>query len=112
MKKRITASMFLVITIGLMALEASSQTRIRFTRGRTSATLTTLLAPRASRTYALFARNGQVMTATVSSPKDCVKFSNASTTITVQTDAGDNFLTLDNACRSRSAYTLIVSINY
>ncbi|MBV9215389.1 MAG: hypothetical protein JO053_04360 [Acidobacteria bacterium] len=113
MNKLLMTAAVLLVFIGVFGTAANSQTRrVRFARGRTSQTISSVLPARGSLTFALFAKSDQVMTAAVTSPKTCVKFANAQTSFTGATGSGDNFVKIENTCRTRSPYTFVVSINY
>src|SRR5579883_2826919 len=68
------ASLLLVFSIAT----AQTRTRVRFQRGRNSATVTGTLAPGGVRTYVLGARAGQTLTATLSSGNGKVDFTQGS----------------------------------
>lgn len=89
-----------------------AQTRIRFAKGRTSATVSGTVGGNGERSYVLRARYGQYISANVSSRSDCVIFSNRATSLSYITESGDNYLFLTNNCRRQVSFTLTVSINY
>jgi hypothetical protein len=66
-KSLVIKSFAVLMIIGTMDSAAFSQTRIRFARGRTSATVSGSIAGYASRSYVLGASRGQTMTVRVSS---------------------------------------------
>ena len=92
--------------------EVSAQTRIQFAKGRTSATVSGTIKRSAGRTLVLRAKNGQFLSANVSSRNDCVNFNNGATSTSFMTRSGDNILYLTNRCRNSAPFTLTVSINY
>lgn len=104
------------ITIAVLFLTLSStadlfgQTRITFARGRTSATVSGTISSIGERDFILRARGGQYLSARVSSPGGCVKFSTVESYQSFTTDEGDNWLKLMNMCRYRASYSLTVSI--
>jgi len=77
---------------------AFAQTRIRFARGRTSASIAGQLGGGARRSFVLGARNGQNLSGNVSSKSDCVKFTEGSTSMSFTTTAGDNVMSITNYC--------------
>ena len=98
--------------LGISAFtEVSSQTRIRFARGRTSATLSGTVGGAATRRFVLGASDGQTLSANVSSRNDCVKFDNGATSISFVTSSRDNWLVVKNRCGRSSTFSLTVSIN-
>jgi hypothetical protein len=66
-KALIIKSFAVLMIIGTLNSAAFSQTRVRFARGRTSATLSGTLSGYGSRSYVLGASRGQMMTVRVSS---------------------------------------------
>ena len=92
--------------------DLSAQTRIRFARGRTSATISGTLRADGVRRYVLGARSGQSLTGNISSRGDCVKFTEGSTSLALATDSGDNWISVTNYCGRSAAFTMTVSINY
>ena len=112
MKKLLLAALVAAI-ISLMSVSAvEAQTRIRFARGRTSATVSGTVAAGARRTYVLAARQGQYLSGNVSSRNGCVKFTEGSTSAGFATDSGDNVLSITNYCARATTFTMTVSINY
>ena len=103
----ITSLMMVVWSSNLMA-----QTRIRFAKGRTSASVSGQLVGYGERKFVLSARYGQLLSANVSSKNGCVTFSNGVTSTSYITKSGDNALYLVNKCRNTTAFTLTVSINF
>jgi hypothetical protein len=107
-----------VIVLILMLVVSSSDvlsqgaTRIRFARGRTSATVSGNVAGNTFRQYALSAKRGQRLSANVSSRNGCVIFSQGSTSIGFTTDSGNNYIELNNTCGRTASYTMTVSITY
>ncbi len=110
MKKLCFAAACLVVLV--VCSDLSAQARIRFARGRTSATVSGNVGSNGSRTYVLGARAGQSLSANVSSRGDCVTFTSASTSTSFITEGGSNYLYLTNGCRRPASFTLTVSINY
>jgi hypothetical protein len=104
------ASFCLVVLVACS--EASAQARIQFARGRTSATVSGTIKRSAGRTFVLRAKNGQFLSANVSSRNDCVNFNNGATSTSFVTRSGDNVLYVSNRCRNALPFTITVSINY
>ena len=102
----------LCVTFMAVCAEVSAQTRIRFARGRTSASVAGQLGGRATRTFVLGARSGQNLSGNVSSRNGCVKFTEGSTSNSFTTQSGDNFLSITNYCGRSTSFVLTVSINY
>jgi hypothetical protein len=112
MKKLLLFTALSVVLATICASESLAQTRIRFARGRTSATVSGTLAGGARRTYVLGARQGQYLSGNVSSRNGCVKFTEGSTSVGFTTDSGDNILSVTNYCSRSTTFTMTVSINY
>ncbi len=102
----------LILIVANSDLFAQGATRIRFARGRTSATVSGTVAGNTFRQYVLGARRGQRLSGNVSSRGNCVIFSQGSTSVGFTTDSGDNYIELNNTCGRRTSFTLTVSINY
>ena len=83
-------------------------TRISFHRGTTGQTISGNIAR--VKGYVLRAKQGQHLTATVTSNNNCVAFSPGTTTVTYTTVKGDNLLGLVNNCGGQSTFSLTVSI--
>lgn len=112
MKKLTTASLLSVIFLGsaLECVSAQTWTRIRFARGRTSATVSGSIRGNAQRKYVLGARAGQTLSANISSRNGCVVLGNQETSTSYSTDQGDNIIDVFNNCRGATTFTLTVSI--
>ena len=109
---RKTAIALTIALLGVSAVtEVTAQTRIRFARGRTSATVSGVLNGRIQRQYLLSAARGQYLTANISSRSGCIKFNDGSTSLSYTTGRGDNDIWVTNNCRTRDSFTLTVSIN-
>lgn len=107
--KKLTAIAFLLLVMGPIS-ELLAQTRIRFARGRTSASVSSTIGGNSQRKYILGARYGQNLSANVSSRNGCVVLGNQETSTTYTTDSGDNYIDLFNNCGSATRFTLTVSI--
>ena len=112
MRKLLSVVAVSMLLTAMFVSDVSSQTRIRFARGRTSASVAGFLAGNEIRKFVLGARNGQHLTANVSSGNGCVKFVGEGTTEDFTTTGGDNDLRIINDCGRRTNFKLTVSINY
>ena len=110
MKKFISVSVLTLMFLTLYVDSAAAQTRIRFARGRTSATVSSTIGARGQRKYVLGAMAGQTLSANVSSRNGCVVLGNQLTSESYTTDRGDNWIDIFNNCRSTTTFTLTVSI--
>ena len=110
MKKILAIGVFLMFLV--VCSEVSAQSRIRFARGRTSASVSGGLSGGGTRTFVLGARYGQYLSANVSSANGCVKFTGGSTSSSFTTNAGDNYISVTNYCSRYTSFVLTVSINY
>lgn len=101
----------IAVLVAATASEALADIRIRFARGRTSATMTGKVSSGGRICYVAGARRGQTLTATVSSRSGKVQiFESGETSYSLDVDqAGDQFVCVDNLARATS-YTLTVSI--
>jgi hypothetical protein len=91
--------------------DVAGQTRVRFARGRTSASVSGALMLGQRRTYLLRAVQGQQLSGNVSSRNACVKFIDGATSVAFTTEAGDNRVSIKNHCRARATFVVTVSIN-
>ena len=112
MGKLFLSLVFCAAVLMLCSLESSAQTRIRFAKGRTSATVTGTLVGNGKRTYVLGAKQAQYLSGNVSSRNDCVKFTEGSTSVGFTTTSGDNIVSVTNYCSGSASFTMTVSINY
>jgi len=112
MKKTLGKAIVLILVLIISNICVAAQTRIRFARGSTSASVSSSIGGYASRSYVLGARYGQLLSANISSRNGCVTFSNGASSISYVTESGNNYLYLKNGCRGTTGYTLTVSINY
>src|SRR5688500_8258760 len=110
--KNFSANLLILMMLIIGAvMDTPAQTRIRFGRGSTSATVSGSLAGHGTRTYVLGARAGQRLSANVSSRGGCVQF-NGSTSISMTTEDGNNYLDISNECKGRTVrYSLTVTID-
>ena len=83
-------------------------TRISFRRGRAEETVTGSVNN--FRSFVLYAKNGQDLTARIRSDRRCVTFDGGNSRISYPTDEGDNELSIVNNCDTPANFTLSVSI--
>jgi hypothetical protein len=83
-------------------------TRITFRRGRADETVSGSVSN--SRSFVLYARNGQNLSARVRSNNQCVTFDGGSTRINYPTSDGDNVISVANNCDSPASFSLTVTI--
>ena len=100
-----------ILVLGSSTSDLLAQTRIRFGRGATSASVSGTLSGGDTRTYVLAARYGQSLSANVSSRNGCVTFQNGETSASYTTISGNNHLYVGNGCGKTTSFTLTVSIN-
>ena len=98
--------------LAIATVEASAQTRIRFARGRTSASVTGSLSRGVTQKFVLGAKDGQYLSGNVSSKTGCVKFVGGSTATNFMTVGGSNYVSVTNSCREKTSFILTISINY
>jgi len=101
--------------IGVMSsTDLMAQTRIRFARGRSSATVRGTLAAGATRGYVLRASAGQVLTGVLSSANGKCDFTQGALHDTQYSqtvdDDGDVYISIDNHGSRATTYTLTISI--
>lgn len=115
MLKKLALSISILTVIFLAAASDSfGQTRVRFARGRNSATMSGTIGPNGgARHYVLRASAGQSLTATVSSGNGKVDFTQGAvhdTQFSKTVDSnGDVYVDIDNH-GGRTNYTLTISI--
>lgn len=111
--KKIFAKILILVMVVLSISEITSaaDTRIRFARGRTSATVTGRVGTGGRVCYVANARAGQILTATVSSRTGQVMiFESGETSYRLEVEySGDQSVCVDNL-RGATAYSLTVSI--
>lgn len=108
--KLLILSMAMLITCA----DLFAQTRVRFKRGSSSATVSGTLGAGVTRGYVLGARRGQILTATLSSGNGQVDFTQGNLhdtqySATVERN-GDVYISIDNHGRRATNYTLTISI--
>ncbi len=103
-----------LMIIGTMDSAAFSQTRIRFARGRTSATVSGTLSGSGSRSYVLGASRGQTMTVRVSSGNGDVHVdlggNEVGTGTTIQLRSTDDYIITVHNEGGATKYSLYVGI--
>jgi hypothetical protein len=115
MIKKLSVKVLILSVIFLMSgFDIMAQTRIRFRRGASSATVSGTLGAGVTRGYVLGARRGQILTATLSSGNNQVDFTQGNYhdtqySMEVQNN-GDVYISIDNHGRRATKYTLTVSI--
>ncbi len=115
MLKKISVKILILSMIVLMTCsDLMAQSRIRFRRGSSSATVSGTLGAGATRGYVLGARRGQVLSATLSSTNGRVDFTQGNLhdtqyAATVERN-GDVYISIDNHGGRATRYTLTISI--
>ena len=107
-----------ILVLAMMAVVSATdlmaQTRIRFARGRSSATVTGTLAPGATRGYVLRAARGQTLSATLSCGNGKCDFTQGDLHDTQYSEYvesnGDVYISIDNHGNRATRYTMTVSI--
>ncbi|HUR99459.1 MAG TPA: hypothetical protein VMZ26_15450 [Pyrinomonadaceae bacterium] len=84
------------------------RTRISFQRGRADETVSGRINN--IRSFVLYAKNGQSLTARIRSDKQCVTFDGGSPRISYPTDEGDNVISIVNNCDSPAHFSMSVNI--
>ena len=110
MRKPLTRATVALMVLTIVAIGSFAQTRIRFARGRTSASVSSSIGGNSQRKYYLEARAGQTLSSNVSSRNGCVVLGNQQTSTSYVTESGDNYIDLFNRCRTATSFTLTVSI--
>ena len=82
--------------------------RISFRRGRSDETVAGTVNN--SRSFVLYAKNGQNLSARIRSDRRCVTFDGGSGRISYPTDEGDNVISIVNNCDSPANFSLSVNI--
>jgi len=115
MLKKLGVKILVLTMIGVMSsTDLLAQTRIRFARGRSSATLTGSLAAGATRGFVLGARRGQTLTATLSCGNGKCDFTQGDLHDTQYSEYvdrnGDMYISIDNHGNRGTNFTMTVSI--
>lgn len=106
----VTATMILLMS----GIDIMAQTRIRFARGRSSATVSGTIPARSNKTFVVGASNGQYARVSVS-PRNLQLFSNdapkgESGSSSFETNSGDNEFGIYNPTNRAVRYTMTISI--
>lgn len=115
MIKKVSVYFVMVMTISLLSsANLFAQTRIRFARGRSSATVSGTIPARSNRSFVVGARSGQFARVTVSS-RNLQIFSNEapkgeSGGSSFETYSGDNEFGIYNPTNRAIRYTMTISI--
>ena len=116
LKKFGTKILVLMMMCVMLTTDSFAQTRIRFARGRSSATLSGALAAGATRSYVLGARSGQTLTAVLSCGNGKCDFTQGElhdTQYSQYVDRnGDMYISIDNHGNRATNFTMTVSIQY
>lgn len=96
------------------ASDSLAQTRIKFMRGRSSATITGTMAAGATKGYVLRATQGQVLTGTLSSANGKADFTQGNLHDTQYSQTveanGDVYISIDNHGNRATRFTMTISI--
>lgn len=102
-----------ILMIALSSVQVLAQKRIRFQRGKSSATVRGPIGPNGYTEYVIDGRAGQVMTIEITSGNGAVVV-NAGTasgkSFSVEMTGGDHLLSVVNTSRRATNFTLTVSI--
>lgn len=112
MNKFIAILILTIAVFSTVSVDAALDTRIRFARGRTSATVSGTVGSGGRVCYVAGAREGQTLTATVSSRTGRARiFESGDTSYNLSVEiSGDQSICVDNL-GGATKYTLTVSIN-
>jgi len=115
MLKKLGLKMLVLMLLGVMlTTDSLAQTRIRFARGRTSASVSGTISADGARTYVLGARRGQTLSATLSCSNGKCDFAEGDLHDTQYSQyinsSGDVEITLHNHGSRATRFTMTVSI--
>lgn len=118
MKKTVSTVLALAMAVLLATADIAAQSRIRFRRGSTSATVSGRIGVNRGvaganyRSYVVRANGGQTISATLSSGNGKVAFAeNDLTSYTIETDSSRDYeIHIYNGGANNTTYTLTVSI--
>lgn len=103
-----------IAALGVSALLATAQAQpqypLKFAAGASEATVSGQLKGNEKRTYVLEARDGQQLTAELSSDNTGTRFGDNNTSLNYQTSKGENYVMIWNNGRAVSNYKLKVAI--
>ncbi|MBK7705680.1 MAG: hypothetical protein IPN69_24980 [Acidobacteria bacterium] len=115
MLRKLLVHFVLLTTISLMtSVELFAQTRIRFAKGRSSATISGTIPARSNRTFVVGARSGQTARVSVNNrnlkifSEEAPKGESGSSSF--ETYSGDNEFGLSNPTNQAIGFTMTVSI--
>ena len=104
----------LAMILTMAATDSLAQTRIRFARGRSSATIKGTLAAGATKGYVLRAAQGQKLSGTLSSANGKADFTQGSLHDTQYSQEvaadGDVYISVDNHGNRATSFTMTISI--
>lgn len=113
LRKRTLQTLAIALILILSSADAFAQKRIRFQRGKSSATVRGPIGPNGYTEYTVNGRAGQVMTIEITSGNGAVVV-NAGTasgkSFSLEMTGGDHLLSVVNTGRRATTYTLTVSI--
>ena len=101
------AIMLLLSDVNLLA---QPQTRVRFRRGSTQASISGKLTGFVKRTFVVRAGAGQNLTADLTSGNTGVRFGDNGTSLNYDTQEGDNYVYIINDGRATTTFTLTITI--
>lgn len=115
MLKKFGVKLLILVMVGVISTtDLLAQSRVRFARGRTSASLSGTLAAGGERSYVLGARSGQTLTATLSCGNGRCDFAQGArhdTQYSQYVDRnGDVYITIHNHGNRATRFTFTVSI--
>jgi hypothetical protein len=115
MLRNISLKFMILAIIGMMSVSDSmAQSRIRFARGASSATVSGTLAPGATKSFILGARRGQNLSAVLSCPNRKCDFTQGNLHDTQYSQYvesnGDVYISIDNHGSRATRFTMTVSI--
>lgn len=114
-KTFLVKTLALLMMVGIMNLPAFSQTRIRFARGASSATVSGNLSSGGSRSYVVGARRGQMLTVRVRAAGNVwldIGGNDVGGGITIECESTDDYIiTVHNDDGYPAKYSLFVAIN-
>jgi hypothetical protein len=116
MLKKFGVKFLILMMIGVMSVtDLSAQTRVRFARGRSSASFSGTIRPGTGiRSYVLRARAGQTLTATLSSGNGKCDFTQGDYEDTQYSqqieEDGDVTFSIDNHGNRTTSFTLTISV--
>ena len=123
MLKKISFKVLIVamIVVSLATNSLAQQTRIRFERGRSAATVSGVIAAGGTRAYVLSVSRGQTMTVQVTSdnnridldvdgPDGHIEYGDNGYSQVYINRTGDHFITISNSGRAQTKFSLTVTV--